>query len=376
MIPHFMLQGGKQEYLIFKTEDAFHLIDCNEALTREKRSIVLESGCTPMQMQQMGLSGTTIPRSDIEAITITGCGFQDDVIFYLSKKKKLSFCFPKAYEQRKVDDFFRGIPRKQVKSRRRLKGGRDLDWRLKEQDEELYRKLRPVGWVYNILAVLICIYPLILGELHRSFHGWIVMGMYLIGLGLDIFLPEYFSILVFEDPARKAMKRRYGTGRKTRKTRAIYLGYGILLMVLTISIGLRNIHVIDQGRMLKYALCAAIAIFVALVILCREFQEEIKANFWWVLVYLSMTLAINYVAVLPHFNHVLGGELTSFTAPIIDQHYSGGKSTTYYCTVNLPDGRELDLQVSHEEYEALEPGDIMKLKYGTGFFGIEYAIDE
>ncbi len=87
MIPHFIIQKGKQEYLIIRSEDAFHLIDVNEALTREKRSTILESGCTPEQMQQMGLSGMTIPRGDISAVTVTGCGYQDEVIFYLGKRK-------------------------------------------------------------------------------------------------------------------------------------------------------------------------------------------------------------------------------------------------------------------------------------------------
>ena len=95
MIPHFTLQRGKMEYLIIRMGDEFHIIDCDEALTKEKKRAILESGCTPAQMQQMGLSGMTIPKSDIQALTVTGCGFQDDVIFYLNKKK-LAFWFPQA----------------------------------------------------------------------------------------------------------------------------------------------------------------------------------------------------------------------------------------------------------------------------------------
>ena len=44
-------------------------------------------------------------------------------------------------------------------------------------------------------------------------------------------------------------------------------------------------------------------------------------------------------------------------------------------TVTLPDGRELDIQVPKMEYNAAEPGDTMPLQVGTGFFGIDYAIE-
>ena len=372
MIPHFTLQRGKLEYLIIRMGDEFHIIDINEALTKEKRTAVLESGCTPAQMQEMGLSGMTIPKSDIQALTITGCGFQDDVIFYLSKKK-LAFWFPKAYEQQKVDDFFRGIPRKQVKSRRRLKGGNNLDWRLKEQDEALYRKLRPVGWVYNILCVLLCVYPFIRMEIHLNFHGWLVLAMCLIAVGLDIFLPEYFSILFFED--REVRRKQRGGGRKLPKTRAIHLGYGLVFMVLCFMMFSFKYNVVLDGQRLKASLILTLAVFAGLILLCREFYELLKANIGLLLTHMLFALALNWMILVPHFNHAFGGELTSFTAVIVDQRISDGKSDSYFCTVNLPDGRELDIQVTYAEYQSLKPGDTLDLQYGTGFFGIDYAID-
>lgn len=372
MIPHFTLRKGKEEYLIIRMGDEFHIIDCNEALTKEKRSAVLESGCTPAEMQEMGLSGMTIPKSDIKALTITGCGFQDDVIFYLNKKK-LAFWFPKAYEQNKVDDFFRGIPRKQAKSRRRLKGGRDLDWRLKEQDEGLYQKLRPVGWVYNILCVLLCIYPFVRMEIHLNFHGWLVLAMCLIAVALDIFLPEYFSILFFED--REVRRRRRGGGRKLLKTRAIHLGYGLTFMVLCFMMFSFKYNVVFDGQRMKVSLILTLAAFVGLILLCREFHELLKANIGLLLPHMLFALVLNWAIMVPHFNHAFGGELTPFTAVIVDQRISDGKSDSYFCTVDLPDGRELDIQVTYAEYQSLKPGDTLDLQYGTGFFGIDYTID-
>lgn len=373
MIPHFTLQKGKEEYLIIRMGDEFHIIDCNEALTKEKRLAILEAGCTVAQMQEMGLSGMTIPRSDIQAITVTGCGFQDDVIFYLGKRKKLAYWFPKAYEQKKVDDFFRGIPRKQVKSRRRWKGGRNLDWRLKEQDDALYQKLRPVGWVYNLLCVLLCVYPFIRMEVHLNFHGWLVLGMCLIAVGLDVILPEYFSILFFED--KDIQRRQHGGGRKVLKTRSICLGYGLVVVLMIFIMFSSKYNTVPDGQRLKVSLILTVAAFAGLLLLCREFQELLKENFGLLLTHMIFALALNWLILVPHFNHAFGCELTPFTAVIVDQHISDKQSDSYYCTVSLPDGRELDVQVTRTEYESLKPGDTLDLQFGTGFFGIEYAID-
>ncbi len=370
MIPHFTLQKGRQEYLIIRMGDEFHLIDINEALTKEKRNAILESGCTPAQMQEMGLSGMTIPKSDIKALTVTGCGFQDDVIFWL-EKRKLAFWFPKAYEQKKVDDFFRGIPRKQYKTRTRLKGGKNLDWRLKEQDEALYQKLRPVGWIFNLLCAAIILVPLALGRLPLRPIGWCVIGLSVVAIGLDFFLPEYFTILSIHDE-RRFSKQKYGQ-RQQPKTRAINLGVGLLSIALFFTlVSSGEYYIFDDFRVFPVALASVLVVGIPLLFV-REFVEQFSA---WLLT-LVLILFFNGFAFIPHFNYVLGSELTPCTATVVDTHKTtGGRGPdNYYCDVVLPDGRELDVKVSKKEYETAEPGDTLDLQIGTGFFGIDYAID-
>ena len=364
MIPHFTLQRGKMEYLIIRMGDEFHIIDCDEALTKEKKRAILESGCTPAQMQQMGLSGMTIPKSDIQALTVTGCGFQDDVIFYLNKKK-LAFWFPQAYEQKKVDDFFRGIPRKMVKTRRRLKGGKGTDWRGREQTPDLYRKLRPIGWVWNILCIGMVAWPVAVRRFYIRWYGWVLLGMLMIALFLDIFLAEYFTII---PPA----KRRYGGNSGRAKTRAINLSYGgFAVMLPFLFVCLNGYHLFSWLQVLPGTLILSAVAGAVLFLFCREFQETPSEG----IAVLILVLFFNFVAFVPHFNHALGPDVTLVVASVIDKHNSGGKDTNYYCTVLLPDGRELDVQVNKTEYEDYESGDTMDLQIGTGFFGIEYAID-
>lgn len=360
MIPHFTLKKGKQEYLIIRMGDEFHIIDCNEALTKEVRLAVLESGCTPAQMQQMGLSGTTIPKSDIKALTVTGCGVQDDVIFYL-RKKKLAYWFPQAYEQRAVDDFFRGIPRKMVKTRYRVRGGRKENWRTVGRNEGVYKKLIPFGWGLNILSILAAVFPMFL-EVSYELWGWSVLAIAVATVLLDCFLPQYFTILF----------RGRRSKRKDPK-HAIHLGVGLwgMLAFFAASCG-RRYHLFDSFRLLPPALIVTAIVGVCLFLFCREFLEEPECGI--VAVLLLLCLSGTFVA---HFNHALGGELDPVTAQVVDQHSrrSGKRARSYFCTVSLPDGRELDVRVTEAEYDSFEIGDTMELKVGTGFFGVEYAID-
>ena len=361
MIPHFSLQRGKQEYLIIRMGDEFHIIDCNEALTKEKRFAVLESGCTPAQMQEMGLSGMTVPKSDIKALTVTGCGFQDDVIFYLHKKK-LDFWFPKAYEQKKVDDFFRGIPRKMVKTRYRLKGGKNINWRVRERNMELYRKLLPFGWIWNGVCIFVALCPLF-WELPKDAWCWLVMGLSLVTVLVDVFFPAYFSIL----------GRAKGTDRKYGPKHAIHLGWGLTAMLFSILVGsINRFHFFEGFELLPAGLVATAVMGAALFLFCREFMEEPENG----LHALAFLLLFNWFAFMPQINHSLGGELTPVTAVVHRMHVdTAGKRDSYYCYVTVPDGRELRVQVSRQEYREYEIGDTMDLFIGTGFFGIDYAID-
>lgn len=360
MIPHFILRQNKGEYLIIRMGDEFHIIDCNEALTKEKRNTILEYGCSPAEMMEMGLSGVTIPKSDIQALTVTGCGFQDDVIFYLGKKKKLSYWLPQAYEQEKMDDFFRGIPRKMVKTRRRLKGGKNLSWREREGNPETRRKLRPIGWIMNTLGVGLALLPLLV-RIPLGLHGGLVFVFCTAEVFLDMLFPEYFSLLI--------------EGKKERRENEglwVNLSFGMFLAMipLLLRIGV-SIHLFDEFRFLPMALVMTLVTGAVLFLFCREFREEWGTG----LCMMFFVFVMSWMAYAPLLNHVLGPEPTPVTATIINQHTSGGKKTYYYCDILLPDGRELDVEVSRSEYDAYQIGDPMNLKLGEGFFGIEYAID-
>ena len=360
MIPHFELVQGKSRYLVFRLGEDFHIIDCNEALTKEKRFAVLESGCTPDQMREMGLSGTTIAKRDLAAITVTGCGPQDDVIFYLGKKK-LSYRFAKCYEQKKVDDFFRGIPRKQYKTRYRLKGGRGLDWRAREQDMKLLPKFKRIGLVYNVLCWCVAIGMLFTERRMFAVWFWAVLALAAVGVGLNAAYPLYFAFYWYK-----------GDNSCRGKGKASHIGYGIAL-VLAFAILRTPYAVIDWTKLIVPALVMGVVLWIWLIILCRECRED---GLGWILS-VVLTVAFSGMVLIPHVNHILGPGTEPQTAAVVSKYTSSSrKGGRRYCvTVRLSDGTECEMQVNYQDYQDAEHGDTRLVQVGEGCFGIRYVLN-
>ena len=359
MIPHFELVRGKERFLVFRLGADFHIIDINEALTREKRFAVLESGCTPAQMQEMGLSGTTIARSDLTAVTVTGCGPQDDVIFYLGKKQ-MSYRFAMAYEQKKVDDFFRGIPRVQYKTRYRFRRG--LDWRAREQDLKLLPKFSRIGTAYNILCCGVTVGMLIREWRLFALWFWVVLALVALGVYLNAAYPLYFAFYWYK-----------GDDNRRGKGKASHIGFG-LFVVLMAAVLRAPYVVLDWQRLIVPALVLGAIFGIGLYFLCRECREDGPG---WLLTIL-LTVVVSGMALIPHVNHILGPETEPQSASVVSKHSSstrrGGRR--YYVTVRLRDGTDCDMQVNYQDYQDAEHGDTWEVQLGEGFFGIEYVMDE
>ena len=358
MIAHFELVRGKERFLVFRLGADFHIIDINEALTREKRFVVLESGCTPIEMQEMGLSGTTIARSDLTAITVTGCGPLDDVIFYLGKKQ-MSYRFAMAYEQKKVNDFFRGIPRVQYKTRYRFRSG--LDWRAREQDLKLLPKFSRIGTAYNILCCGVTVGMLIREWRLFALWFWVALALVAMGVYLNAAYPLYFAFYWYK-----------GDDNRRGKGKASHIGFG-LFVVLMAAVLRAPYVVLDWQKLIVPALVLGAIFGIGLYFLCRECREDGPG---WLLTIL-LTVVISGVVLIPHVNHILGPETEPQSASVVSKHSSstrrGGRR--YYVTVRLRDGTDCDMQVNYQDYQDAEHGDTWEVQVGEGFFGIEYAID-
>ncbi len=63
----------------------------------------------------------------------------------------------------------------------------------------------------------------------------------------------------------------------------------------------------------------------------------------------------------------------SYVLEVEELRSSSGKNSSYYCTVTLPDGREVEASVYWDLYRQLEEGDFVRVEHDTGALGIEYV---
>ena len=129
-----------------------------------------------------------------------------------------------------------------------------------------------------------------------------------------------------------------------------------------------RLNTFDDGAFLKIAgLCALGAMLICLL------AEEFRRKPIWLLMPLALGAMCVSFAVC-HANVVYAPEEPqSYVLAVEDTRISSGKNTSYYCTVTLPDGREMELSISRTLYRELEVGDYVRVDHGVGALGLEYA---
>lgn len=358
MLPHLILKQGKQQYLLFRTAEAFQLVDINGSLTREKRQQILTEGCTPSQMQQMGLSGMTIAISDLEGVAIYGYATGEDFEFHFGKKK-LCYKLAKRCEQAQMDAFFRGVPRIPTPARPKVRGGSGKDWRMSEQTPEGRKQMRKVGITANVVGVLIMAGMLICPQyFHLLSVAALIFGIF--GAFLGIVYPEYFIFLNQKD------YRKSGGKAKVMELQLPFLP----LYVVTLM-SLNRYFYFDLAPVLIYGVVLGLVIGFVMFLLSQELKENLAMMF--AVVFLAAFIGVGVVA---HTNHMLAGEEpVPHTVPIVDMYVDHNRrgADDYICTVRFPDGREMDIEVPRTAYERYALGDTIVVPLRTGAWGIEYA---
>lgn len=361
MIPHIQLQKGKRRYLLLRDETAFHVIEVDEALTKEKEALLLERLHTPEEMREMGLSGQTFPKDGIQGVAVYGYSRGDDFELHFGKKKQ-GWTLAKRYEPGYLDQLFRGIPRIPTPGKRLVKGGKNSDWRAREIDPAVRKQMRPVGIGVNVACVLCCIGLLFFHN--RVPREWLLTAGFIcvgFGLFLGVVHQEYFT---FFDG-----KNYRDIGGKSKVSHLC--GIPLLLLLLATT-GFGWYFYFDQSQVIFVGAIFGLIVGLLGMMLIADFRNSIGHGILCVIVCIFLGAGI-----VSHFNHLLAGQEFLAETPVIVEmwvnHHSRA-SDDYICLLRFPDGRELRVDVGRSAYEEYEIGDHVEILVRTGALGIEYGI--
>ena len=360
MIPHIQLQKGKRHYLLLSDETSFHVIDKNEALTKEKEALLLERVYTPEQMQEMGLSGQTFLKEHLQGVAIYGYAKGDDFELHFGRKKQ-GWILAQRYDPRFLDQFFRGVPRIPTPGKRLVKGGKKADWRAREIDPAARKQMRAMGIGANIASVLMCAGLLFFRN--RVPREWLVIAGFVcagFGVFLGVVHQEYFTFLNAKDYRQ--------TGGRSKVTHL--WGPPLLMMVLAVT-GFGWYLFFDLSPVIAGGGVLGLVIGLLGMMLITDFKTSIGHGVVCVLVCILLGMGT-----VGHFNHLFARQPPQVHTPVVVEMWVNKRSKgsdDYICRVCFPDGRELRVKVSESAYAQYEIGDPMEIRVRTGALGIDYG---
>lgn len=348
--PWLLVQEGSKLYLLAKDRQDFVFITVNKSLTAEKEEQLARSGSfSKPRLQELGLTFRTLPDNQVRGVALTGTEAGETIHFYPASGKKQKYVFSDDYEAEQIDAFFAGTQRFTAPTgSKKKKNARD--WRKARQDPQIYEKL----W---LLSPSLTVLSFIFGFAYRMRGGW---ALYLLSLvwviaavALDIVFPAYFTLI----PAKKGEKKQ------ARNLIGPLLVHGWLMVV-----GPGHNWLDWKWFWILWLVCGVLAVLV-MGFFAEEFKRE-KSYLIYVLIIVGLFGCIE----AGHINEALDfSQPQVYTLEVEDLHYSGGKNSSYKCSVILPDGREAEMEIKANFYKTLEIGDPVRVELSRGLLGIEYA---
>lgn len=347
-------QNHTDSVMAYRCEDGFRLVSLNDAFTDEVEEVLSEEECTDELLKRLGLSYKFLPFNLIEDVAYdeTGCG----EVVISTRDKRYRYISIGDYEDGHIDLFFEGVPRKELpKRKQRVKE----DWRKEKQNPAVVKHLKYANAAINVVC-FVCLFSQIgIGS------GWVSLLCALLFVGavvLCVTLPQYFSFM------DKRTRRHYGY-----TAYAVDLCFPVIGSGVALSMGfLRAFTVINTSGYLWLLIIAAAAtasFILVMHMLCRDFKEHFGAVFG--ILWISVFFFFGAAGYINHYANI-GKEYEPCPVIALEQSPSS-KNVTYYCFVELPNGRMGRLGVSYDVYRELSEGDTVYVCSGYGALGVEYA---
>ncbi|MBQ8621287.1 MAG: hypothetical protein IJ422_03135 [Oscillospiraceae bacterium] len=343
-------QKGSKTYLLAKDEKAYYIIDVDRHLNYDTEEWLIQQGISEALLKELALSYERIAKEEVRGVAIGGCEAGESVYMYLKSGKRQQHMLTLDSDEKWMDQFFGNIPRFTPPVDKKQKKDGD-SWRREGRDPDLMKKLRFVSPVLT-LAVIGCSF----GYAKTEDWRWFVLCMLCVALPLvlDILLPAYFTLI----PAGKGKKRD-----------AWELEWPIFAYIFIMCIQPGG-NWLNEGISWAVIGIGAVGFVVILGLLAEEFRREKLA-----LAGVALFGGLLALFLAGHANEALDFSTPEVYSLVVEEldHSSSRRNRRYECTVTLPDGRQVELDISNALYQTLEVGDRVMVEHSVGALGIEYV---
>lgn len=346
--PWLVLQKGRKVSLLAQDHRAYYVIDVDEHLSYEMEMWLAGRGISEELLRELKLSYEFISKTAVRGVAIGGWTAGDSVWLYLNSGKR-RYVLSDDCSKEWMDRFFLGVARF-TPPKEKSKPSED-DWRKARQDPELYEKMKYVPPILTVLNVIFGIAYL----LNRTWPLYLVWLLCLAApVVMDILYPAYFTLI----PEKKGKKKD-----------AWELEFPLLAHVILLIL-LPDINWLNDGAYLAVIALSGGGVTLLLGLLAEEFKR--RKGYLWAVFLLAGLIGM--------FSAGQINEVFDFSQPeayvlVVEDlgHTSSRRNRRYECEVTLPDGRQVELDISRSLYNQLEIGDQVLVELSTGALGIEYA---
>lgn len=349
--PWLLLQDGRKTYLLAKDHQNYYLILVDKFLIWETEEWLMERGISKELLDELPLNVETLPRNQLRGIALTGTRAGCALYFYPKGGKRKHYTFSDDYSDEQIDAFFEGVERFLAPSQPPKKKKTDGDWRTERQDPEVFRKMEYVCIGITVLSVVFT-----LGYFLKQGAFWYTALLLtnLSAIVLTILYPQYFTLLPEE---------------KEKKKTAWNMSWSLFSQVFVMVVLPWKNWLDERMFWVSMVICGTAAALI-MGLLSEEFK---RAKIWLLAVF--FVVGVLGQGALGHINEVYDfSKPESYVLEVEDLSYHRSRrSSTYDCTVTLPDGREAELNITRTFYRTLRVGDPVRVEVGTGVLGIEYA---
>lgn len=350
--PWLTCQRSGKTYLLAQDHKAYYIIDVNDRLSWETEEWLAQQGVTETILKELTLRYDCISKSDVRGVAVGGCMAGDFIYLYLKSGKRLRHMLTLDYEAAELDHFFGGLQRFTPPVDQQKKKRDAAYWRKEQQDPDILNKLKIVVPALSLLSTVFSIG-------YAMNEGWLLYLGCLLCIAapvvLEVVLPAYFTLLPREEGERSTY------AWNVRWPLAIHL---LILLLLPQSNWLN-----ENSFFVVAGICGTGAVLV-LGTLAEEFKRN-KKYLWMVFVVAGVMGTLPVGQANEAFDFSVPETYTLVVEDL--EHTDSRRNSTYECTVTLPDGRQVELEIPWSTYAELEVGDRVCVEHSVGALGIEYA---
>lgn len=341
------IHKGESSYILLRGTNHFHLIRIDADLSESKMNRLMKIyPCDSEQLQKLGVHFSAFKADNLRGVTVKGYRAGDALTLWLGGDVR-EYELGADYSEEWLDNFFAGVR---------------ITYQLPPKWEGLDPNLiRKITWLVNGVSIACAIAFYFISIPYKL---WSVLCI-LCQLSAFVLTLMYPSSFTLADDSKKR-KQYINKGKGNLLPACLAPGFALCLRTLAdFTFDSRSF-----GLLLLISVGTAIVLCAIYIWRNKGLQgglvNGIAAVFVCVFLGLGSVGQLNYIMDLKPAD----AQIASVIDKQITRHT---KSTTYDCTVLLPDGTYMELNVSIRAYRAMQIGDSVLVKHHSGAFCIPFT---